>query len=60
MHDCRYVIFIKEGIYDETVLMTQKMVNITMCGEGSQKTIITGKKNFVDGVTTYQSATFGT
>nr|GMC77978.1 putative pectinesterase/pectinesterase inhibitor 45 [Ipomoea batatas] len=54
----RYVIFIKEGIYDETVLMTQKMVNITMCGEGSQKTIITGKKNFVDGVTTYQSATF--
>lgn len=39
--------------------MTQKMVNITMYGDGSQKTIITGNKNFVDGTRTFQTATFG-
>lgn len=54
----RYVIFVKEGVYDESVIITKKMVNVTMYGEGSQKSIITGSKNFVDGVPTYQTATF--
>lgn len=35
------------------------MVNVTMYGDGSQKSIITGSKNFVDGVPTFQTATFG-
>lgn len=35
------------------------MVNITMFGDGSQKTIITGSKNNVDGVPTFKTATFG-
>ena len=39
--------------------MTKKMVNVTMYGDGSQKSIITGSKNFVDGVRTFQTATFG-
>lgn len=39
--------------------MTQKMVNVTMYGDGSQKTIVTGNKNFVDGTPTFRTATFG-
>ncbi|KAK8550372.1 hypothetical protein V6N13_118891 [Hibiscus sabdariffa] len=54
----RYVIFVKKGVYAETVIVTKKMVNLTMYGEGSQKTIITGQKNAVDGIPTYRTATF--
>ncbi|KAL6519250.1 hypothetical protein OROGR_018570 [Orobanche gracilis] len=54
----RYVIYVKEGVYDETVIVTKKMVNVTMYGDGSQKSIIIGRKNFVDGVPTFQTATF--
>ncbi|XP_034914137.1 putative pectinesterase/pectinesterase inhibitor 45 [Populus alba] len=57
-YEGRYVIFVKQGIYDETVTVTKKMVNITMYGDGSQKTIVTGNKNFADGVQTFRTATF--
>ncbi|XP_078156869.1 plant invertase/pectin methylesterase inhibitor superfamily [Carex rostrata] len=53
----RYVIYVKEGEYDEQVLIPKKMANITMIGDGSQKSMITGNKNFVDGITTYKTAT---
>ena len=55
----RYNIYIKGGIYEETVVVTKDMVNVTMYGDGSQKTVITGSKNFVDGVRTFKTATFG-
>ncbi|CAA3014438.1 pectinesterase pectinesterase inhibitor 45 [Olea europaea subsp. europaea] len=51
-------IYIKEGVYEENVIVTKKMENITICGDGSQKSIVTGKKNYVDGVPTFQTATF--
>ncbi|GAB2218195.1 hypothetical protein Droror1_Dr00001414 [Drosera rotundifolia] len=54
----RYFIFIKQGTYEEYVMVIKKMTNITMYGEGSQKTIVTGNKNFVDGVRTFETATF--
>ncbi|KAL7133320.1 hypothetical protein ABFS83_12G132700 [Erythranthe nasuta] len=54
----RYVIYVKEGVYDESVTVTKEMENVTMYGDGSQKSIITGKKNYVDGVPTFQTATF--
>ncbi|GER36119.1 plant invertase/pectin methylesterase inhibitor [Striga asiatica] len=57
-YEGRYVIYVKEGVYDETVIVTKKMVNVTMYGDGSQKSIVTGSKNFVDGTPTYQTATF--
>ncbi|CAI9297558.1 unnamed protein product [Lactuca saligna] len=57
-YEGRYVIHIKAGVFEENVIVTKKMVNVTMYGDGSQKTIITGKKNFVDGVPTFQTATF--
>lgn len=40
-------------------MVTKDMVNVTMYGDGSQKTVITGSKNFVDGVRTFKTATFG-
>ncbi|KAI9378180.1 hypothetical protein POPTR_018G051200v4 [Populus trichocarpa] len=57
-YEGRYVIFVKQGIYDETVTVTKKMSNITIYGDGSQKTIVTGNKNFADGVQTFRTATF--
>ncbi|TQD77099.1 hypothetical protein C1H46_037375 [Malus baccata] len=58
-YEGRYVIYVKEGVYDETVTVTKKMPNVTMYGDGSQKSIITGNKNFADGVRTFQTAPFG-
>ncbi|KAK8513701.1 hypothetical protein V6N13_002429 [Hibiscus sabdariffa] len=57
-HQGRYVIFVKKGIYAEPVIIAKHMVNLTIYGEGSEKTIITGAKNFVDGIPTYHTATF--
>lgn len=53
------MIYVKEGVYEETVVVAKDMANVTMYGDGSQKSIITGSKNFVDGVTTLETATFG-
>lgn len=57
-HDGRYIIYVKEGVYDETVTVGKKMINVTMYGDGPLKTIVTGSKNNVDGVRTFQTATF--
>ncbi|XP_016580271.2 probable pectinesterase/pectinesterase inhibitor 13 [Capsicum annuum] len=51
----RFFIYIKGGVYQENVVVSQ--VNLTFIGDGSQKSIITGSKNIVDDLTTYQSAT---
>ncbi|KAM0872526.1 hypothetical protein ACQ4PT_038645 [Festuca glaucescens] len=57
-YDGRYVIYVKEGVYEEYVTITRQMPNVTMTGDGSKKTIVTGKKNFIDGITTFKTATF--
>ncbi|XP_076908682.1 putative pectinesterase/pectinesterase inhibitor 13 [Bidens hawaiensis] len=57
-YEGRYVIHIKKGVYEENVVITKDMANITMYGDGSQKTIVTGDKNFADGVPTFLTATF--
>ncbi|XP_073043397.1 putative pectinesterase/pectinesterase inhibitor 45 [Primulina eburnea] len=54
----RYVIYVKEGVYEESVMITKKMVDVTIYGDGSQKSVISGSKNFIDGVPTFQTATF--
>lgn len=41
------------------MVVDKNMINVTMYGDGSRKTIVTGSKNFVDGTKTFQSATFG-
>ncbi|CAN6541334.1 unnamed protein product [Malus baccata var. baccata] len=59
-YEGRYVIYVKEGVYDETVTVTKKMPNVTIYGDGSQKSVITGNKNFADKVRIFQTAPFGT
>nr|CAD1825047.1 unnamed protein product [Ananas comosus var. bracteatus] len=58
-YDGRFVIYIKEGVYEEQVIVPKQMVNLTLFGDGSRKTIITGSRNVADGnnMTTYKSAT---
>ncbi|KAK4479680.1 hypothetical protein RD792_015209 [Penstemon davidsonii] len=54
----RYVIYVKTGVYKENVIVTQRMVNITMYGDGYKRSIITGNKNFKDGFQLPNTSTF--
>ncbi|KAJ7980475.1 Pectinesterase [Quillaja saponaria] len=54
----RYIIYVKAGVYDEYITVDKKQINVFMYGDGPRKTIVTGRKNNVDGVSTYLSATF--
>ncbi|XP_047308039.1 pectinesterase-like [Impatiens glandulifera] len=57
-YEGRYNIYVKEGIYQEYPIVSKNMINVTIYGDGSQKSVVTGNKNFVDGVRTFQTATF--
>ena len=52
-----FVIYIKEGVYNEYVYVTKQMTHVVFFGDGGDKTRITGNKNFIDGIDTYGSAT---
>lgn len=53
----RYVIYVKMGIYKENVEVTSRKMNLMIVGDGMNATIITGSLNYVDGTTTFRSAT---
>lgn len=53
-----YVIYIKQGIYRENVEIKKKKWNLMMVGDGMGATVITGNRSYIDGWTTYASATF--
>lgn len=55
----RYVIYVKKGLYKEYVEIKKKKWNLMMIGDGMDATVISGNHNFVDGWTTFRSATFG-
>lgn len=55
----RYVIEIKEGRYEENVLVGKKKVNLMFVGAGRGRTVISGNKSVADGLTTSQTATLG-
>lgn len=55
----RFVIYVKKGVYKEYVEISKKKWNIMMIGDGVNATVISGNRNFIDGWTTYRSATFG-
>ncbi|XP_062105067.1 pectinesterase-like [Humulus lupulus] len=57
-HRGRYVIYVKAGIYDEYITVTKEQVNVFMYGDGPRKTIVTGRKSFRDGVSTFKTASF--
>ncbi|KAF5958934.1 hypothetical protein HYC85_000143 [Camellia sinensis] len=56
----RFVIWIKEGVYNETIRVPLQKKNVVFLGDGMGKTIITGSLNVGQpGMTTYDSATVG-
>ncbi|WOG82129.1 hypothetical protein DCAR_0101291 [Daucus carota subsp. sativus] len=56
----RFVVLIKEGVYDETVRVPLEKKNVVFLGDGMGKTVITGSRNVGQpGVSTYNSATVG-
>ncbi|XP_061345043.1 probable pectinesterase/pectinesterase inhibitor 51 [Gastrolobium bilobum] len=54
----RFVIYIKEGVYEETVRVPLEKRNVVFLGDGMGKTVITGSANVGQpGMSTYNSAT---
>ncbi|KAK9143255.1 hypothetical protein Syun_012655 [Stephania yunnanensis] len=54
----RLVIHVKAGVYTEKVEITREMKNLMFVGDGIDRTVITGKRNVIDGATTFNSASF--
>ncbi|KDP40628.1 hypothetical protein JCGZ_24627 [Jatropha curcas] len=54
----RFIIYVKEGTYVENILLDKHKWNVMIYGDGKDKTIISGSKNFVDGTPTFSTATF--
>lgn len=54
----RFVIYVKRGVYVENVEIKKKKWNVVMFGDGMSETVISGSRSFVDGWTTFRSATF--
>lgn len=57
MSNRRFVIYIKKGIYKENVDMKRRKTNIMFVGDGIGRTIITSDRNFMQGWTTFRTAT---
>ncbi|XP_006828579.2 pectinesterase [Amborella trichopoda] len=53
----RFVIFVKEGVYEENVEIASNKQNLVMMGDGIDVTVITGSRSVGDGWTTFRSAT---
>ncbi|KAG8363862.1 hypothetical protein BUALT_Bualt19G0066700 [Buddleja alternifolia] len=53
----RYVIYVKKGVYQENIDMKKKKTNIMLLGDGIGRTVITGNRNFMQGWTTFRTAT---
>ncbi|GLT42429.1 hypothetical protein SLA2020_164290 [Shorea laevis] len=53
-----FLIYIKAGVYEEYVSIAKNKKYLIMMGDGINQTIITGNRSYVDGWTTFNSATF--
>ncbi|KAG8482376.1 hypothetical protein CXB51_027243 [Gossypium anomalum] len=51
------VVVVADGVYRENVEIPSNKTNIMFIGDGRSRTVITGKRNVVDGSTTFRSAT---
>lgn len=57
--DGYFLIYVREGYYEEYVIVPKEKKNILLVGDGINKTIITGNHSVIDGWTTFNSSTFG-
>ncbi|XP_072966205.1 probable pectinesterase/pectinesterase inhibitor 51 [Typha angustifolia] len=56
----RFVVYIKEGVYEETVRVPFEKTNLVFVGDGMGRTVITGSLNAdTVGISTYNTATVG-
>jgi pectinesterase len=55
----RYVIYVKKGVYKENIEVGKKKRELMIIGDGMDATVITGRRNVVDGASTFNSATLG-
>lgn len=54
----RFVVYVKEGVYEENVNIKKDFWNVMFYGDGMNKTIVSGSLNNVDGTPTFFTATF--
>ncbi|KAK7275495.1 hypothetical protein RIF29_16614 [Crotalaria pallida] len=54
----RFVVRVKEGTYVENIDLDKNTWNVMIIGDGKDKTIISGSRNFMDGTPTFETATF--
>lgn len=55
----RYIIYVKKGVYKENIDMKKKKTKIMIVGDGIGATVVTGNRNFMQGWTTFRTATVG-
>ncbi|KAI4332865.1 hypothetical protein L6164_017741 [Bauhinia variegata] len=56
--DGYFLLYAREAVYEEYVIVPREKKNILLIGDGINKTIITGNHSVVDGWTTFNSSTF--
>ncbi|XP_019417375.1 PREDICTED: pectinesterase/pectinesterase inhibitor PPE8B-like [Lupinus angustifolius] len=54
----RFVIYVKKGVYNENVEIKKKKWNVMIIGDGMNESVISGNRSFIDGWTTFRTATF--
>lgn len=54
----RFVVYVKEGLYEENVNIKKDFWNVMFYGDGMNKTIVSGSLNNIDGTPTFFTATF--
>lgn len=57
--DGYFLIYVRQGHYEEYVIVPKDKKNVLLVGDGINKTIITGNHSVIDGWTTFNSSTFG-
>ncbi|XP_059648468.1 putative pectinesterase/pectinesterase inhibitor 22 [Cornus florida] len=53
----RYIIYVKKGVYRENIDLKKKKTNVMLVGDGIGATVVTGNRNFMQGWTTFRTAT---
>ncbi|KAG7949045.1 hypothetical protein I3843_13G039800 [Carya illinoinensis] len=56
--DGYFIIYAREGYYQEYVVVPKHKKNIMLIGDGINRTVITGNHSVIDGWTTFNSSTF--